>query len=310
MKTILVPLDGSQQAEQVIPYVRVLAALTGSRVQLLHVLTYEEEANIALNAIGSSYGGVNAAASRQERTQSALGDLRHNEEQYLVQHANQLRDAGITVDIDIQSGRAPDMIVARAKATEADLIAMATHGYTGLRRLAFGSVVDEVVHATSTPIFAVHARPQPAPEPIAIKRIVVPLDGSEFSRHALPMAAELARQAQAELIMLTVAAPPFEVAPENMSRFQHYDDALPLLEDMLLQELGAHRQLLEQQGVTVTPVARNGIPADTIVEHAKESRADLIVMATHGYRGIKRWALGSVADKVLHATATPILLVR
>jgi nucleotide-binding universal stress UspA family protein len=110
--------------------------------------------------------------------------------------------------------------------------------------------------------------------------------------------------------MLTVAAPPFEVAPENMSRFQHYDDALPLLEDMLLQELGAHRQLLEQQGVTVTPVARNGIPADTIVEHAKESRADLIVMATHGYRGIKRWALGSVADKVLHATATPILLVR
>ena len=58
------------------------------------------------------------------------------------------------------------------------------------------------------------------------------------------------------------------------------------------------------------PIVVSGEPAEAIVDTATNEHADLIVMATHGYTGVRRWALGSVADKVLHASATPLLLVR
>ena len=62
--------------------------------------------------------------------------------------------------------------------------------------------------------------------------------------------------------------------------------------------------------IAVLPVVTAGDPAQAIVDTAANEHADLIVMATHGYTGVRRWALGSVADKVLHASATPLLLVR
>jgi nucleotide-binding universal stress UspA family protein len=95
-----------------------------------------------------------------------------------------------------------------------------------------------------------------------------------------------------------------------MSPVPHYDDVLPMVRDRLQSELGDLAGELERQDIVVTPVAVNGFPAETIIDEAVRRGVDLIVMATHGYSGIKRWALGSVADKVLHATRTPLLLVR
>ena len=85
---------------------------------------------------------------------------------------------------------------------------------------------------------------------------------------------------------------------------------LATLQQRLPDELGGLAAEFSAQGVTVSSLAQSGFPADLIVDTADERQADLIVMATHGYSGIKRWALGSVADKVLHATKTPLVLVR
>jgi len=86
-------------------------------------------------------------------------------------------------------------------------------------------------------------------------------------------------------------------------------DALPVLRERLLEELGPGAAVLQEHKVLITPVAAIGLPAEAIVDEAAREGVDLIVMATHGASGLRRWAVGSVADKVLHATSTPLVLV-
>jgi nucleotide-binding universal stress UspA family protein len=74
--------------------------------------------------------------------------------------------------------------------------------------------------------------------------------------------------------------------------------------------VGSVADELRRQDIPVTPLAVIDFAAEAIIDEAARQHADLIVMATHGYSGLKRWALGSVADKVLHATTTPLVLVR
>ena len=95
-----------------------------------------------------------------------------------------------------------------------------------------------------------------------------------------------------------------------MSRFPRFDDALPVLRDRLLDELDRYAAVLQEHKAPITPVAVTGLPAESIVDEAARLGIDLIVMATHGASGLRRWAVGSVADKVLHASNTPLILVR
>ena len=76
-----------------------------------------------------------------------------------------------------------------------------------------------------------------------------------------------------------------------------------------MRELAELAERLSQQ-VPAAPQVETGYPAEVIVDSARERQAGLIVMATHGRSGLRRWTLGSVADKVLHASSIPLLLVR
>jgi nucleotide-binding universal stress UspA family protein len=187
---------------------------------------------------------------------------------------------------------------------------MATHGYSGIKRWALGSIADKVIHATATPVFVVRGT---ALAPATIGRILLPLDGSAVANQALPLAAELATQANAELVLLEAVPAALEAYPglRPLGRpFPQYGDVLTALQRQAHQGLSALVQQLHQRDLAATAVVVNGHAAETIIEQATLRHADLIVMATHGYSGIKRWALGSVADKVLHATTTPLVLVR
>jgi len=145
------------------------------------------------------------------------------------------------------------------------------------------------------------------------KRILVPLDGSALAEQALPLAIELARRARAELILLQVAVPLVKYVP-GLSPFNRPPPssiAFPdVLREQAQQQLTATINRYGTREVAITPVVMFGYPAETIVDAAIARQTDLIVMATHGYSGLRRWALGSVADKVLHASPVPLLLVR
>ncbi len=140
------------------------------------------------------------------------------------------------------------------------------------------------------------------------KKILVPLDGSELAKSALNQAEKLARAFEAEIIL-------FQVVP-FMPIYGSPELVTPLIVDEKQKEaaekyLSNLTEELKKRGLKVAAMVRTGQQvAVEIIDFAKESGVDLIVMCTHGRSGITRWVLGSVALKVLTRAETPILLIR
>jgi nucleotide-binding universal stress UspA family protein len=297
MQTILVPLDGSATAEQVVPYVRVLAHILAARVHLLQVITKADEQPLFARYAAEPGASDVTVESDWEWEHHALTELEVTAREYLATQAQALRSASLEVSIDVSTG-VPAETIAEVVANQPDmLIAMATHGEQGLRRLIAGSVADSVVRTTATPLFLVHGEVAPPAQPWTVRRILVPLDGSALARQALPLARTLAMRAPAELVLLRV------VVARRGQRL------LPATCEEARRQLAVSAAQLGHQQLPVVPVVRSGDPAEAIVAEASRRGVDLIVMATHGYSGLKRWVLGSVADTVLHTTTTPLLLV-
>jgi nucleotide-binding universal stress UspA family protein len=305
MKTILVPLDGSALAEQALPYARLLAPILSAKIHLLYVVSEADRDNLLVYDTELLEELSDGPETEPEPDQNSWEISRRQAEEYLVSQAAPLRDAGLDTDVAVRLGFPAQIIVECAESLPAALIVMATHGYSGLQRWTFGSVADEVVHATSIPVFIVRDTP-PSPRDVALKRIMVPLDGTAFAGQALPFAVELALGAQAELILLQAAAPSIE---EYLRAAPVHADLRVGLRDQAVQELAARAGGPGEQPVSIKTDVAIGQPAEVIVDEVDRQHVDLIVMATHGYSGLRRWARGSVADKVLHAATTPLVLV-
>jgi nucleotide-binding universal stress UspA family protein len=150
-------------------------------------------------------------------------------------------------------------------------------------------------------------------------KILVPLDGSVLSEQALPIAQDLARSSDTTLHLLQVislrpelealrgsgseSVTLLEMARDSARRFREAQTARgkAYLENLAVQ--------LQQAGLHVTTVLREGAADENIVAYAKEQEIDLIVMSTHGHSGFKRFLLGSVTDRVIRAGQTPVLVV-
>jgi len=313
MKTIEVPLDGSAVAEQVLPHVRLLAPILAARVRLIRVVSDEEVAGVLAHAGDLAHELAGRSPFEEVDAQQVGELLRQRATDYLAAHARELRAAGVDVDVVVRDGSPAEQILDVAGHDQVTLVALATHGYSGLRRWALGSVADKVLQAATTPVFLVRAA-EPAPASVrSWKRILVPLDGSALAEQALPLAIALARRAPAELILVHVVVPLIEYVPglSPFSRPLPSSIAFPdVLREQAQQQLTATINRFGAPQVAMTPMVILGYPAEEIIDAAIERQADLIVMATHGYSGLRRWALGSVADKVLHASSIPLVLVR
>jgi len=132
-------------------------------------------------------------------------------------------------------------------------------------------------------------------------KILVPLDGSEVAEKILGQVVDLARLTGAEIVLLRVAlartfpgADPTDKQVEVVDRAEKY--------------LAGVKEKLEKEGLKVSVHVRYGHDAGEILEHAQE--VDLVAMSTHGRTGLGRWALGSVAERVLRHSPKPVLLVR
>jgi nucleotide-binding universal stress UspA family protein len=140
------------------------------------------------------------------------------------------------------------------------------------------------------------------------KKILVPLDGSALAKRALDEAEKLAKFFSAEIIL-------FQVVP-FMPIYGSPELVTPFIVDEKQKE-SAERYIfnlaeeLKKREFKVTTMVRTGQQvALEIIDYAKESGTDLIVMCTHGRSGITRWMLGSVTQKVLSRAETPVLLIR
>jgi nucleotide-binding universal stress UspA family protein len=143
------------------------------------------------------------------------------------------------------------------------------------------------------------------------KHILVPLDGSAFAEAAIPYALSLAVQYQAEVTLLRVVLPPRWQAMMEAESPALYEKLSRTAEQDAASYLEYQQAALRVHGLQVHIHTESGeAVAELILHVVAELRPDLLVMSTHGRSGLQRWMFGSVAERVLHQAAVPILLIR
>lgn len=276
---VLVPLDGSPLAESILSQIRRILFWKDSEIVLMRAVE-----------LPPLFGG-------HEPSSLARADEEANA--YLRGQELKLAEKGARVRSLVRSGPAAGTILEVAESEKATLVAMTTHGRSGLSRWAFGSVAEKVLRASPVPLLLTRSFVADAsgtarattPEELRVRKILVPIELSELSLEVVPYVAEWARLFDAKVLLLNVCG-------------QETACDVPVVE-----MTHAHEKLRES-GVAAEPLMRQGDPAVQILEASRDLSVDFIAMTTHGRSGPSRWTLGSVAEKVLRHASMPVLLVR
>jgi nucleotide-binding universal stress UspA family protein len=300
---ILVPLDGSPLAEAVLPRAAAWARATGGVVVLTRVSAPALVAPPTAWTIPTPLVGY----------ENTLHDMDLARD-YLTDAAMRLKQTGVEVETTGLDGDPAAAIIAYAEEhPEVTLIAMATHGRSGLSRWVLGSVAEKVLHAAPVPLLLVRpdGNETPAAPSSDLQTILVPLDGSIFAEQALEVAFASARTTGAALRLVTALPVPDDMAATDSGLTPAPVPAQYQIEvAQLTAYLEQQAEPLRRAEITVETQIVNGRPADAILHAAAEAHAGLIVMATHGRSGLQRLWLGSVAMKVVQGATLPVLLVR
>lgn len=282
IKSVLVPLDGSDLAEEALGYAIPIAQRHESQVHLVFVI------------------GHDADASRDDEAR-----------QYL---------AGVTEKLDLQPevhvriGAPAEEIIETVEELDDPLIVMTTHGRTGLGRWFYGSVADKVVHAADAPVLLLRSGAGKL-EGGRIEKILAPVDGSAYSEAALGWATSMAGIFDSELYITQVA----ETA--NLYSSLGYETYAPgagqpmsdVAEYMVNQ---AHKYIstvsgkLREQGYRVQGTVLEGFAGEELIAYERKVEPQLVVMATRGRAGFDKLLFGSVAERVLKSGRTPVLMVK
>ncbi|MGB2853751.1 MAG: universal stress protein [Dehalococcoidia bacterium] len=309
-KRMLVPLDGSELAEVVFAYAKELAGRLSLDVTLLHVCSPTEQ---------------ELAPMHRSYTEHMAGIVKLQVEAIQKKVGIQPGSKEVETRGELAVGYPAEQILSYADENDIDLILMATHGRSGIRRWAIGSVADKVLRASKVPVWLVRAG---IPEEVVYdewprRTILVPLDGSELAESVLPHVETLAKQRGAELVdvvLLRVCDPPiissdYPEAIMPLSWEEHVEQQMAWCKRASEKYLAGVEKQLKDAGLKVRSEALVGKPplgnpANEIIDYANRNPFNLIVMATHGRSGISRWAYGSVAARVLLGVSSPLFLVR
>jgi len=299
---LLVTLDGSEFGEHALPFAEAIAARTGGSVTLSHVLCRDPPTDLLQNT-PFQYEGVNMEAYSEKHAE--------DQRRYLNQKVQELQHAmpGAQVRGELLEGYVTEALERHATEIGADLVIMTTHGRTGFSRAWLGSVADSLVRNSRFPLLVIRPLEDGLSFPEArFQHFLVPLDGSSTGEGILGPAVALARVMDARFTLFHVVAP-YVTVGARMSplpagrRDRRLENAEKYLSEV--------RTRIQDEGIESEVVIESHFsPARAILQAAEERAVDLIAIATHGYTGVKRAFLGSVADKVLRAARWPLLLDR
>ena len=300
LRSLVVPLDGSEFSERTLPLAGRLAAATGAELHLAHVHVSHPPDQLLSNT-QFHFEGLDLHEY----------DAHHRSEEieYLARLGSSMGD-GTHVDTMLLEGNIAEEIASYAAAVDADMVLITTHGHTGVSRMWLGSVADALVRMTTLPLLVIHpAHGGHVPADItSFKHILVPLDGSELSASILDPATELAMAAGARLTLAHVVSSSAMLGARIFPLLP--DDVAPAIEKANAY-LEQRADELRAEGLEVAVhVEEHDAPGRAIAGIAEKLGADVIALATHGYGGLKRALLGSVADKVLRSSPLPLLVQR
>lgn len=293
---ILVPLDGSATAETVLPYVEALAAGFKCSVELISAL---DIGSMATHLSAQRVRQLDAIIATEEKKCAA----------YLTEVAEKYELKGATTQV--VRGAPEDVILDSASQNRATLIAMATHGRSGVKRWLLGSVAEKILRGTTNPLFLVRADVARSEPLRIINSLVVPLDGSPLAEKILPTVIGWAKALNLEVTLVRafefVGAAQLGAEAYIPNQEQFEADARNEIAGYLREQ---ERALVSAGVRTVSAVTLKGPAADEIVSFAHDAPRAVIAMSTHGRTGARRWMLGSVTEKVVRHGDDPVLVVR
>ncbi len=296
-RKLLVPLDRSSFAEQALGPATAIARASGAALDL--VMAHEPR----------PLAGSPDVAWHAEQIDG--------EDEYLAEIAAELeKTASISATHAVVPGETVNAICKRRSEVNADLVVMTTHGRTGIKRAWIGSISDGVLRKAGVPVLLCRPSVKATRDLpfVPFRKILVLTDGSVASMGVMKSAISLAKASGAKLCILRIVQPVQLLTVETAIPF-----AFPLpAEDEISTERMARRakievaetarDMSEKYSVEIDShvlIARE--VADAIIDFALRTNIDAIAMSTHG-RGASRLVLGSVADKIIHAAALPMLL--
>lgn len=319
-KKILIPLDGSEHSFKIVGWATGLARALKAQIVLLSVIDPEEIEILEATTRGlerqakSAVGGGAVRATVRTPT-DIIDDAIALATKGLMSEAEKVKTAGVSVNAHVGTGSPAEVIVSEANALGADLIAMATRRESALARGILGSVTDRVLHSTSIPVLTLYPGELNSfgDDNGPPKRVVVPLDGSELSESAVRPALEIAGAAGADIVFTEIVQLPFYGVGVAGIEYGAGDYAGDFGIDARKKEISVYLQRFvenaESAGLKARASVRTGSPSRQIVEEASEAEGSIVVMGSHGAGGLKRWVLGSVADKVIRSARRPVLVV-
>jgi nucleotide-binding universal stress UspA family protein len=308
---MLVPLDGSKMAEMVFPYAREVAGRLGVDLDFLHVCTPEESDSLAMRQAYVEHMAEIVRAQSEERGNEIAPKMKP-----------------ITATGKAVVGYPPEEILRFADENSDDIIMMATHGRSGLKRWAMGSVSYKITHSSRKPVWLIRAG---IPDEIIYdywptKTTLVLLDGSNLAESSLPHVEALSKQRGAELINVCLLhvcdfihtspleyyrrpkrVPNVPFLPTKWEEFEDQEhercrvDANAYLQDVMSR--------LREGGLQVEAKLLEGDPSEEIVKFADSNFIQLIVMAAYGRTGYNSLVFSSTVERVLLGCHTPIFLV-
>ena len=302
LQSVLVPLDGSEFSERSLPVARTIARATGAAMHLAHVhIPYEPDHLLSNTQFHFEGLDMDEYDSRH----------RESERRYLTRLASELGEEGTPTQPALLEGSNVANELARyAERVRPDLMVITTHGHNPVSRLWLGSTADAMVRSTHIPILAIHPeRPGAAPaEVLSLQHIFVPLDRSAMAEAVLAPAVELAQATGARLTLGHFVSVPSAFGARTSASLPHNLEPVMLAAEEYLE--GVARDL-SRQGLRADFVVEAAeSPSEAIARLSGELDADLIAIATHGYGGVRRVVMGSIADAVLRATPLPLLVMR
>lgn len=281
IEKVLYPTDLSRTSLNAVPMAAHLAKIHGADLHMLHVYVLHALVNTDENP---PFPGEKEARRILEE---AVPELAWNR---VFHH--------VTRDI-----AAAPAILGFAEAEDVDLIVMASHGRRGIRRMLLGSVAEEVVRLSDRPVLVIRNTETLLAEK-GFQRVLVPVDFSNNAEAALKYGRELAATWNAELDVIHV-----------LERPQYSDMQYP--EPIKVADLRAYAedrmQALIQTidpGIKLRSTIVAGYTADEIINEADRLDGTLVVMPSHGLRGMERMLLGSVTERVLRRAQSPVMVLR
>ena len=291
-QNILVPIDFSEFSSNVLNYAIGLAEKFHSKLILLHaVVLFEDDVN---------------EEQRLQEYEEWVRKREKNINAHMKKNELRVNQKGISVDsVILRSISAADAILEYLNDHSCDLIIMGTHGRTGLKHIFLGSVAEKIVRLSPIPVLSVHRSVQD----FRIENIIAPIDFSIYSKNAADYAISIAENFKAQVNFIHVIEK--EIHPSfyafGVESIFQIDTGL---QDRVIQNMQGF--LEEQLNSDIKPrfMVKEGRAHREIVEYAKEEKADLIVISTHGLTGLEYLLLGSTTEKVVRWASCPVLTLK